>query len=195
MFKIIIVDFIGYILGLFNILNVIFYASHRSLCRNCVLYPASVLPTFPLVLFLFTIFPVFYFPSSLCCSLLEILSALWFWESINQSLGLVLLFLFQYFSSSGFMRPFSFPLCVSLSLYFLPRGSSWELHQLQGSLVCACVFVCKFVCASMRVGVLCGVNGLQDPLSRISNVLTGSRVMTKTACLSLTEKEREEEDV
>lgn len=34
------------------------------------------------------------------------------------------------------------------------------------------VYVSEFVCASMRVGVLCGVNGLQDPLGRISNVLT-----------------------
>lgn len=43
------------------------------------------------------------------------------------------------------------------------------------------------MCLHACVGVLCGVNGLQDPPGRISIVLTESRVMTKTACLSLTQ--------
>lgn len=127
-----------------------------------------------------------------CCSLPNVLTALWFGQSINLSVILhsSLQFLFLYFCS-GSLRPFSFPLSPSTSSPLAPAGSSSNSSGLWR--VCVCVFVCKFVCASMRVGVLCEVNGLQDPLGCIPNVLTGSRVMTKTACLSLTESERASE--
>lgn len=181
--------------GLFNMLNIIIvpvFCFTQIFDSNCVLPPVLVLslPLFSLFSPIppFPIFPfsvLFYFPSSPCCSLLDLLCG---FESQSVNLS-VSFFSFLIFPLLCFFKDPSASFCVSLTLYFLPRGSSWELQQLQRSLVCVYVYLCaSLYVPPCIVGVLCEVNGLQDPLGSISNVLTGSRVMTKTACLSLTER-------
>lgn len=85
----------------------------------------------------------------------------------------------QWFPLSGSLRAFSLLTCLPHPLLPPP----WLQLEAPSTPEVSGVWV---VC----VGV-CGVNGLQDPLGGISNVLTESRVMTKTPSLSLTLRERQ----
>lgn len=138
-----------YILGFFNLTG--WQICHRSCCNTNIknsdnsfllLFCVTSSPSTPPPPFLiFTAF-LLYFPSSPCCSFLNIPSALRFWALISLSVWfLPSVSRLQYFPLSGSLRAFSLPLCLSLTLSFLPHDSGRELHQLQRSLVCVCVCV------------------------------------------------------
>lgn len=86
-----------------------------------------------------------------CCSLPNVLTALWFGQSINLSVILhsSLQFLFLYFCS-GSLRPFSFPLSPSTSSPLAPAGSSSNSSGLWRVCVCLCASLyvppCVWVC-------------------------------------------------